>query len=429
MRRSAALALAAACALSGFAGEGFRWRIDEINEIMRPDVAESANLGGIAWVSNGTYIAVTDWNSVIWELTLPYNPKTGRVLSCELKRLSSPVMAVDVEALALDPLNGSVWLADERAATIRQYSYVSGKALAGNVDIPASLKNFRQDSGFESLSISADGLSMWTCTEEALKSDGSRATRKVGTDVRLARFRRKSAKEIWKMSGQWVYHTDPIAGGPWYSSIMEFVDGITLKDYIDKVGALGWKEAVHYVRQILNALSHAHEKGIVHRDIKPQNIMLLRDGTVKVTDFGIAKTPTSESLTMTDKAIGTVNYISPEQASGGKVDEKSDLYSVGVMLYEMLTGKLPFVAESPVAVAMMQVSEEPRSPRELNSQIPIGLEQIVIKSMSKDPSARFSSAASMEKALEYFLNNPSVVFSGVAENFILFSIFCGFLPL
>ncbi|MBE6682110.1 MAG: PASTA domain-containing protein [Ruminococcaceae bacterium] len=198
--------------------------------------------------------------------------------------------------------------------------------------------------------------------------------------------------------------------------VMEFVDGITLKDYIDKVGALSWKEAVHYVRQILLALSHAHEKGIVHRDIKPQNIMLLRDGTVKVTDFGIAKTPTSESLTMTDKAIGTVNYISPEQASGGKVDEKSDLYSVGVMLYEMLTGTLPFTAESPVAVAMMQVSEEPKSPREINSQIPVGLEQIIIKSMSKDPAARFSSAASMEKALEFFVNNPAVVFSGVAEN-------------
>lgn len=198
--------------------------------------------------------------------------------------------------------------------------------------------------------------------------------------------------------------------------VMEFVDGITLKDYIDKVGALGWKEAVHYVRQILNALSHAHEKGIIHRDIKPQNVMLLRDGTVKVTDFGIAKTPTSEPLTMTDKAIGTVNYISPEQASGGKVDEKSDLYSVGVMLYEMLTGTLPFKAESPVAVAMMQVSEEPVAPREINPQIPVGLEQIVIKSMSKDPAARFNCASSMEKAIEYFVKNPAVVFSGVAAN-------------
>ena len=198
--------------------------------------------------------------------------------------------------------------------------------------------------------------------------------------------------------------------------VMEFIDGITLKDYIDKVGALGWKEAVHYVRQILKGLSHAHEKGIIHRDIKPQNVMLLRDGKVKVTDFGIAKTPTSEPLTMTDKAIGTVNYISPEQASGGKVDEKSDIYSVGVMLYEMLTGTLPFKADSPVAVAMMQVSEEPVPPREINPQIPVGLEQIVLKSMNKDPEARFSCAAAMEKALEYFTQNPAVVFSGVPSN-------------
>lgn len=198
--------------------------------------------------------------------------------------------------------------------------------------------------------------------------------------------------------------------------VMEYIDGITLKDYIDKVGALGWKEAVHYVRQILTGLSHAHEKGIIHRDIKPQNVMLLRDGRVKVTDFGIAKGPSSENLTMTDKAIGTVNYISPEQASGNPVDKKSDVYSVGVMLYEMLTGKLPFTAESPVAVAMMQVNDTPANPRSINPQIPVGLEQIVLKAMSKKPEDRFNCAMSMEKALEYFVQNPTTVFSGVSSS-------------
>ena len=217
-RRAAfALTFIVSCAVSASAGEGFRWRIDEVNEVSRPDVEKSANLGGIAWGSNDTYLAVTDWNTRIWELTLPHDPETGRILSCELKYLCDPVLTVDVEGLALDPLNGSVWLADERAATIRQHDPLTGRALAGNVSIPASLKDFRRDSGLESLTISRDGLSMWTCTEEAIKSDGPRATRKDGTDVRLTRFRRSSANAAWKMAGQWVYHTDSVAGGPWYS--------------------------------------------------------------------------------------------------------------------------------------------------------------------------------------------------------------------
>ena len=197
--------------------------------------------------------------------------------------------------------------------------------------------------------------------------------------------------------------------------VMEYIDGITLKDYIDHIGILSWKEAAHYTKQILNALSHAHEKQVIHRDVKPQNMMLLSDGTIKVTDFGIAKQPNAESITMTDKAIGTVNYISPEQASGAKVDFRTDIYSVGVMLYEMVTGRLPFIADSPVAVAMMQVSNEPLAPKEINPQIPTGLEQIILKAMQKNPDDRFASASAMLKALEYFTANPDIVFASASS--------------
>ena len=217
MRTGAAIALLAACAFPALAGEGFRWRIDEANEIPRPDIEGSANLSAVAWLSNSTYIAVTDWNSTIWELALPYDPKTGKVLSCGLKRICSPELTVDVEGIAVDPLDGSVWLADERAATIRQHRLATGRAMDGRVNIPDSLKTYYMDSGLESLTISRDGLSMWTCTEEALKTDGSRATRKHGTDVRLTRFVRTTAKDAWRMDGQWAYPVDPIAGGSWYN--------------------------------------------------------------------------------------------------------------------------------------------------------------------------------------------------------------------
>ena len=217
MRKSAAFALTVACAFFAFAGEGARWRIDEVNEISRPDVAESANLSAIAWVSNSTYIAITDWKSIIWELCLPHDPKTGKLLSCDMKRICSPELTVDVEGLAIDPLDGSVWLADERAAVIRQHRLATGKALAGKVNVPESLKGFYRDSGFESLTIGRDGLSMWMSAEEALKSDGPRANRKHGTDIRLTKFRRASAKDVWTMDGQWVYSADSIAGGPWYN--------------------------------------------------------------------------------------------------------------------------------------------------------------------------------------------------------------------
>lgn len=192
--------------------------------------------------------------------------------------------------------------------------------------------------------------------------------------------------------------------------VMEYIDGITLKEYIDRQGIIEWKDALHLATQILKALQHAHECGIVHRDIKPQNIMLLQDGTIKVTDFGIARFSDKATRTMTEQAIGSVHYIAPEQARGDVTDGKTDIYSVGVMLYEMLTGKLPFDGDSAVSVALMQLQSTPKRPREVNPGIPIGLEQITMKAMQKQPSARYTSAAEMLSDIERFRLNPSIVF-------------------
>ena len=192
--------------------------------------------------------------------------------------------------------------------------------------------------------------------------------------------------------------------------VMEFIDGITLKEYIEQEGTIRWQEAVHFTAQILMALECAHEKGIIHRDIKPQNIMLLQDGTIKVADFGIARFLQSETQTMTDKAIGSVHYIAPEQARGDYITDKADIYSLGVMLYEMLTGKLPFVADNAVSVALMQLQAKPVMPRELNPSIPVGLEQITMKAMEKNPSDRFQSAGEMLDDLDEFRRNPNTVF-------------------
>ena len=192
--------------------------------------------------------------------------------------------------------------------------------------------------------------------------------------------------------------------------VMEFIDGITLKEYIEQEGTIRWQEAVHFTTQILMALECAHEKGIIHRDIKPQNIMLLQDGSIKVADFGIARFLQSETQTMTDKAIGSVHYIAPEQASGDYITDKADIYSVGVMLYEMLTGKLPFVADNAVSVALMQLQAKPVMPRELNPSIPRGLEQITMRAMEKNPMDRFQSAGEMLDDLDEFRRNPNIVF-------------------
>lgn len=191
--------------------------------------------------------------------------------------------------------------------------------------------------------------------------------------------------------------------------VMEYIEGITLKEYIEQNGNLTWGDAVSFAIQILRGLQHAHDKGIVHRDVKPQNIIVLADKTIKVTDFGIARFARNESKTITDKAIGSVHYISPEQAKGELTDEKADIYSLGVIMYEMLTGTLPFEAESAVSVAIMQLQTEPKLPTHINPLIPLGLEQITMRAMQKDTKNRYKSAAEMLRDLEMFKRDPSTV--------------------
>lgn len=192
--------------------------------------------------------------------------------------------------------------------------------------------------------------------------------------------------------------------------VMEYIDGITLKEYIEQQKVINWKEALHFTTQILRALQHAHDKVIVHRDVKPQNIMLLQNGNIKVADFGIARFSRNETRTMTESAIGSVHYISPEQARGEITDEKADIYSVGVVLYEMLTGQLPFQSDNAVSVAIMQLQSDAKRPREINPDIPLGLEQITLKAMQKNPRDRYQSAAEMLLDLDEVKRNPSVKF-------------------
>lgn len=193
--------------------------------------------------------------------------------------------------------------------------------------------------------------------------------------------------------------------------VMELIDGITLKQYMKKKGTLNWRESLHFITQIMKGLSHAHSRGIIHRDIKPQNIMVLRDGSVKVTDFGIARLVSSAQNTLTQEALGSVHYISPEQAKGSRVDARSDIYSAGVVLYEMTTGRLPFEGDSAVSVAIQHINSMPLSPRELNPEIPEGLEKIILKAMAPLPDDRYSSADEMLADLEEFRKNPNMNFA------------------
>ena len=191
--------------------------------------------------------------------------------------------------------------------------------------------------------------------------------------------------------------------------VMELIDGITLKQYMEKKGTLNWKETLHFAMQIAKALEHAHGRGIVHRDIKPHNVMVLKNGSVKVTDFGIARLM-NQSNTLTKEALGSVHYISPEQAKGGRVDNRSDLYSLGVVMYEMMTGRAPYDGDSPVAVAIQHINGGAVMPSVLNPNIPGGLEQIIMKSMETDPARRYNSATALLYDLDELRKDPAMLF-------------------
>ena len=189
--------------------------------------------------------------------------------------------------------------------------------------------------------------------------------------------------------------------------VMELIDGITLKQYMERRGRMDWRESLHFITQIMRGLSHAHSRGIIHRDIKPQNIMVLRDGSVKVADFGIACLANA-GQTLTQEALGSVHYISPEQARGDHIDARSDIYSAGVVLYEMLTGRLPFEGDSAVSVAIQHLSSVPLAPRDIDPSIPEPLELICMKAMNSDPNKRYPTADAMLADLEKFRKDPSV---------------------
>ena len=200
--------------------------------------------------------------------------------------------------------------------------------------------------------------------------------------------------------------------------VMEYVDGLTLKEYINKNGALDWQEAIKISIQICSAIEHAHKNNIVHRDIKPHNILMTKEGIAKVTDFGIARAVTSSTITMVGSTIGSVHYFSPEQARGGFIDDKSDLYSLGIVMYEMVTGRVPFDGDSPVAVALKHIQEVPPEPRKFLPSLPYGVNEIIIKAVQKDQSLRYQSATAMIVDLNKVLVRPQGGFIGqeVASN-------------
>ena len=204
--------------------------------------------------------------------------------------------------------------------------------------------------------------------------------------------------------------------GNLYYIVMELIKGKTLKEIINESGPLPWKWSVNIAIQIASALETAHRNRIIHRDIKPHNIIITEDGIAKVTDFGIAKAVSNSTITAFGTTIGSVHYFSPEHARGGYTDAKSDLYSLGVVMYEMLTGTVPFDADTPVSIALKHMQETPKEPRELNEDIPIAVNNIIMKAMKKDTNARYSSATEMLRDLNKALKDPNGNFVYVQEN-------------
>ncbi len=236
--------------------------------------------------------------------------------------------------------------------------------------------------------------------------------RDLATDAEFRRRFHEEAQAVAMLSHPNIVSVYDVSRGDDLDYIvMELIDGITLKQYMQKKdGSLNWRESLYFITQIVRALGHAHGRGIIHRDIKPQNIMVLRDGSVKVADFGIARIMSVAQNTLTQEALGSVHYISPEQARGSHIDARADLYSVGVVLYEMLTGRLPFDGDSPVSVAIQHINSTPLPPRQMNPEIPVGLEEITMKAMAARIDRRYMNAEAMLRDLEEFRKNPQVKF-------------------
>ncbi len=191
--------------------------------------------------------------------------------------------------------------------------------------------------------------------------------------------------------------------------VMEYIDGITLKEYVAEKGALEWREAMGVAIQICSAIEQAHKNHIIHRDIKPHNILITKEGIAKVTDFGIARAVSSSTITMVGSTIGSVHYFSPEQARGGFTDEKSDLYSLGITIYEMVTGKVPFDGDSPVAVALKHIQNQAEKPQDINPKIPRGINAIIMKAIKKDQSLRYQTASEFLADLQRAVKDPHLV--------------------